>query len=125
MNIKQSSLDSHLHLACTPHPTVTEVMDVFPWPNGYGFAGSDSWWQRVLSQSDFERLDNLIGLALLDHNLCERLVVQRDRSLMSSFGLPEHVQNWLLSIKASTLKDFAEAIMSATNTPFILSPEAI
>lgn len=125
MNSIRLPLDSQLNPASASHRTATEVMDIFPWPNGYGFAGGDSWWHRVLSQSDFERLDDLIGLALLDSNLRERLVVQRDRSLLSSFGLSEHVQDWLLSIKASTLKDFAEAILSAKTTPLTVSPETL
>ena len=46
--------------------TNSVVMDVLPWPSGYGFNGGDAWWQHTLSQSERERLDDLLGLALLD-----------------------------------------------------------
>ena len=127
MNTKRSSLtpfESPLNSNCTTRPAVTEVMDVLPWPKGYGFAGGESWWRRVLSQSDRERLDNLIGLALLDSKICERLVVKRDRALLTTFGLSEQAQDWLMGIKASTLKDFAQAIVNANETPYLISSEA-
>ena len=67
------------------------VMDV----NGYGFSGGDKWWRYVLSHSEHERLDNLIGLALLDSKICEQLVAKRDPALLSAFGLSEQTQTWL------------------------------
>ncbi len=81
------------------------VMDVLPWPNGYGFKGGDTWWQHTLSQSERERLDDLLGLALLDKDVCEQLVVKRDSSLLAAFGLSEETQQWFARIKASTLKE--------------------
>jgi len=90
------------------------VMDVLPWPNGYGFTGHDTWWHHVLSQSERERLDNLIGLALLDTKVCERLVTQRDSSLFSTFDLSDRTQDWLKSIQATTLKELAQAIVGQT-----------
>ena len=98
--------------------TQTEVMDVLPWPRGYGFTGGDTWWRHVLSQSERERLDNLIGLALLDGKVCQQLVAKRDPSLLSSFGLSQQTQDWLTGIKASTLKDFAQAIIDSTSPAF-------
>ena len=71
----------------TTHPQTTIVMDVLPWPGGYGFNGADAWWQHTLSQSERERLDDLLGLALLDNTVCEQLVVKRDTSLLRSFKL--------------------------------------
>jgi hypothetical protein len=103
-----------------------EVMDVLPWPKGYGFTGGDMWWRNVLSQSERERLNNLIGLALLDDKICDRLVTKRDPDLLSTFGLSEQAQKWLIGIEAATLKDFAQAIAAATNLPYLdaSSPEA-
>ena len=91
------------------------VMDVLPWPRGYGFAGGDVWWQHTLSQSERDRLDNLLGLALLDKNVCEQLVVERDPSLLDAFDLSKDTQRWLTNIKASTLKDLAKAVLAASN----------
>lgn len=102
------------------------VMDVLPWPSGYGFNGHGTWWQHVLSQNERERLDNLIGLALLDNDVCERLVTKRDRALLSAFGLSEQTQNWLKNIAASTLKELAQAIVEATRPGYFdaISSEA-
>ena len=124
MNTRRSSPQLHVNPNGVTRPAMTEVMDVLPWPKGYDFAGGESWWRRVLSQSDRERLDNLIGLALLDSKLCERLVVNRDRSLMSSFGLSEQAQEWLVNIKASTLKDFAQAIVASSHSAYDVASEA-
>ncbi|MHB8628026.1 MAG: hypothetical protein ACYDEO_17700 [Aggregatilineales bacterium] len=103
----------------TTHRTTSVVMDVLPWPNGCGFSGGDSWWRHVLSQSERERLDNLIGLALLDKGVCEQLVTKCDPALLSTFGLSERTQDWLKSIGATTLRELAEAIVAATqSSPF-------
>jgi hypothetical protein len=91
------------------------VMDVLPWPNGYGFTGSDAWWENTFAQSERERIDSLLGLALLDNNVCEQLVVKRDSSLLEAFDLSEDTQRWLLGIKASTLKEFAQDVLAALN----------
>ncbi len=90
------------------------VMDVLPWPNGYGFRGGEVWWQYVLSQSERERMDDLLGLALLDKDICEELVVKRDVSLLAAFGLSEDTQEWFIHIKASTLKELAQGILAAS-----------
>ncbi len=91
------------------------VMDVLPWPSGSGFRGGDTWWQYTLSQSERERLDNLLGLALLDSKVCEQLVVHRDPSLMAAFDLSEDTQRWLTGVQATTLKDLAEAVLAASD----------
>lgn len=101
------------------------VMDVLPWPNGYGFTGGDAWWQHTLNQSERDRLDDLLGLALLDNTICEQLVVKRDASLLASFNLSEDTQQWLTGINASTLKEFAQAVLTACNNAVSrMAPEA-
>jgi hypothetical protein len=85
-------------------------MDVFPWPNGHGFKGAGLWWDYVLSKEESKRLDNLMGLALLDEDICRRLVIDRDSSLFSMFQLSPETQIWLRTIKATTLSQFAEAV---------------
>jgi hypothetical protein len=89
-------------------------MDVLPWPSGYGFTGGDTWWRNVVSQSERERLDNLIGLALLDNEVCDQLVSKRDSTLLSVFGLSKQTQDWLKSLQAGTLKELAQLIVAAT-----------
>ncbi len=98
------------------------VMDVLPWPDGCGFTGGDRWWEYTLSQSERERLDNLLGLALLDQGICEQLVAQRDTSLLAAFGLSEDTQRWFMRIKASTLKELAQGVLAASG---LCQPETL
>ncbi len=88
------------------------VMDVLPWPQGRGFSGATAWWDYVLSKEEKHRLDNLLGIALLDGDFCDRLVNKRDETLLSEFGFSEETRTWLRKIKANTLHELAQAIMS-------------
>ncbi len=88
------------------------VMDVAPWPNGKGFTGGTEWWDYVLSKDELQRLDNLMGLALLDQQVCVRLLDERDESLMKAFGLSNQTQVWLRGIKATSLVELAQAIVT-------------
>ena len=94
--------------------TNSVVMDVLPWPSGYGFNGGDAWWQHTLSQGERERLDDLVGLALLDKNVCDQLIIQRDPKLLDAFALSLDTRHWLTAIKANTLQEFAQALLSAS-----------
>jgi len=97
------------------HRTTPMVMDVLPWPNGCGFSGADNWWRDALGQSERERLNNLIGLALLDPTICEQLVAKRDPALFTTFGLSARTQDWLSTVGAANLTELAQAIMAASN----------
>lgn len=88
------------------------VMDVTPWPNGQGFSGSSQWWDYVMQKEEKQRLDNLMGIALLDEDVRKRLVHDRDSSLFTAFGLSKETQNWLRAIPATTLFELAKAIVS-------------
>jgi hypothetical protein len=90
------------------------VMDVLPWPNGHQFAGARAWWDYVLSKDEKERLDNLMGIALLDEGVRERLVKQRDDSLLTAFGLSEETQAKLRGIQAGSLVELAQAIVAGS-----------
>ena len=90
----------------------TPTMDVLPWPSGHGFQGANLWWELVRSKEERKRLDNLMGLALLDEDICRRLLKDRDASLFAAFGLAQETQMWLRSINATTLVEFAEAILA-------------
>jgi len=88
------------------------VMDVLPWPAGRGFRGADAWWEYVLNKDERQRLDQLLGLALLDQSICKRLLEQHDKSLFSRFGLSEATLNWIETIPAKNLTEFAKAIVA-------------
>jgi predicted site-specific integrase-resolvase len=90
----------------------TPVMDVSPWPQGHGFIGSDTWWNYVLSKEERRRLDQLLGVALLDDEVRERLVERRDRALFERFGLSTETQTWLCSVQAASLTELAEAVVA-------------
>ncbi len=90
----------------------TPVMDVSPWPHGHGFTGARSWWEYIISKEERQRLDNLMGIALLDEDVCERLVCKRDDALLSAFGLSEKTRSWLHAINANSLDELAKAIVA-------------
>lgn len=93
----------------------TPVMDVLPWPQGHGFAGTGSWWEYVMSKEERARLDNLMGIALLDDDVCKRLVTDRDDNLLRAFGLSEKTRNWLHGIQASSLTELAQKLVSLSS----------
>lgn len=88
------------------------VMDVLPWPQGHGFSGTTAWWDYVLSKEESRRLDNLMGIALLDEDFGNRLLNERDDSLLMPFGFSQETVAWLRTIQATDLVEFAQAIVS-------------
>ncbi len=96
------------------HTNESPVMDVLPWPRGRGFTGAKAWWNYVLGKEERRRLDHLMGMALLDEGICNRLVKERDGSLLTAFGLSEETQAWLRTIKATSLVEFAQAIVAGS-----------
>lgn len=107
-----------------PYSNQTPVMDVFPWPHGHGFEGTDAWWNYVLSKEECKRLDNLMGLALLDEDIRTRLLKERDTSLFNAFNLAPETQAWLCAIKANTLAEFAEAVVAGPQSYYETLEEA-
>ena len=98
------------------------VMDILPWPQGQGFTGATAWWDYMLSKDESRRLDNLMGVALLDEEVSQRLVNHRDDTLLASFGLSKETRSWLRAIPATSLVELAEAIVSRSgSTPLILT----
>ncbi len=95
------------------------TMDVLPWPDGHNFQGAADWWAYVLSKEESKRLDNLMGLALLDEDICRRLLKDHDPSLFNAFGLSAETQAWLRSIKATTLTELAEAIVEGPQRHYL------
>lgn len=90
------------------------VMDVLPWPRGRGFTGAGAWWKDVLSRDEGQRLDNLMGMALLDEDICQRLVHGKDDSLMAAFSLSKEMQVRLRTTQVSSLAELAQALTPAT-----------
>ena len=88
------------------------IMDVSPWPRGRGFSGGSAWWDYVQGQDEQKRLDNLMGVALLDQDVCDRLLSARDESLLEAFGLSEETRSWLRKLQPTSLVDLAQAIVS-------------
>ncbi len=91
------------------------IMDVLPSPTGYGFTDADISWQHPRSQREREQLDSLMGLALLDQNVRDRLIVQHDPTLLDAFNLPDDTRHRLSNIRVNTLKEFAQAVVAASN----------
>ena len=93
--------------------TVSYVMDIAPWPRGRGFQGGPEWWDYVLSKEEKQRLDNLMGIALLDTDVRARLLEDRDESLLTAFGLSEEMRARMQSVSATTLVELAQALVAA------------
>jgi len=65
-----------------------------------------------MGKEEKQRLDSLMGTALLDETVRHRLVRERDTSLLSAFGLSKETQLWLRSIEAGSLTELAQAIVA-------------
>jgi hypothetical protein len=64
-----------------------------------------------MGKEEKRRLDNLMGMALLDERICERLLNERDTSWLTSFGLSTETQSWLQTVEAQSLTELAQAIV--------------
>lgn len=89
------------------------VMDVSPWSGGVSFRGTSEWWDYILTRDEQTRVNQLLGMALLDESVQRRLVDERDESLMAAFNLSEPTRQWLRGLDAATLPDFAQAVSEA------------
>ena len=88
------------------------TMDVFPWPDGHGFQGTQKWWDHILTQAERKRLDQILGLAMLDETFRGRLLKDCDPTFLSPFALAPETQAWLRSIKAGSLEEFAQKVVA-------------
>jgi hypothetical protein len=96
------------------------VMDIFPFPNGQGFSGAKAWWKHVLNLEEKRRLNNLVGIALLDTGVRNRLIDERDPALYEAFGLSDETKRWLQDVSADTLDELASIINAAfTDAPLL------
>lgn len=89
------------------------VMDIFPFPNGQGFSGAKAWWKHMLNLEEKRRLNNLVGIALLDTGVRNRLIDERDPALYEAFGLSDETKRWLQDVSADSLDELASIINAA------------
>lgn len=86
-------------------------MDVHPWPDGRGFKGREDWWDGLGDLEENQKLDQLMGAALLSEEVCQRLL-GHDEGLLLKFHLSEPTRRWLMDIKAHSLTEFAQAVVA-------------
>lgn len=67
----------------------------------------------LFSAAEMEKLNHLVGSALIDRKLCNRLVVQRDSRLREEFNLKAATWAYIAALHAPTLEDLCEAILQA------------
>lgn len=77
----------------------------------FKFQRPNVWPGFLLSQEERQRIDRMMGCAMLDDTLCRRLVKDRDTAVMSAFELSIETQNWLCSMSVSTLDEMAQEIV--------------
>lgn len=90
------------------------VTDITPWPGGSGFSGASAWWDYMLGKEEQRRIDDMMGIALLNEEVRERLVNERDDSLLAAFGLSERTRKRLRAIHARSLDELAQALVSGS-----------
>jgi len=73
-----------------------------------------------MGKEEKQRLDNLMGTALLDEAVRRRLVNERDVSLLTSFGLSTETQSWLRTVEAQSLTELAQAIVAKSEDDIIM-----
>jgi hypothetical protein len=70
-----------------------------------------------LSEKERQALDILVGMALLDEDVCQRLLHKRAGTWLATFPLSEETRSWLLTIPATTLEELAQAILAHLSSP--------
>jgi len=56
-------------------------------------------------------IDALLGTALVDQAVCERLIHKRDTAFLTANGLSQPVQRWLKNLSASSIAEIAQAVI--------------
>ena len=69
-------------------------------------------WRRALSAEDKHQIDTLMGEAILDTEICRRLIDERDDMLFEDYQLSEHAKQILRESPANTLPDLAQSVVS-------------
>ena len=66
---------------------------------------------EVLTEEQITNVNRLLGWALLDDTIRQRLVLDRDMALMADYGLSALTQQWLRDLPVSTLQAMAEQVL--------------
>lgn len=69
------------------------------------------WHGYLLTQEEKHQIDQLMGRALVDRKFCHRLLNERDVTVFADYGLTDATRQWLCSIEAGSLAEFAQAII--------------
>lgn len=85
------------------------VLDYFPWPEGLGFRNTETWWRYVHEQTESDRLNLLMALALLSQEACA-LLLAGDHALLDRFGFSDETIQFLCAIDVETLTEFSQAL---------------
>ena len=84
---------------------------VLTWSGGHGsMRGRKGERGYVLSAEARERLDTLLGAALVDADVRRRLLDDHDESLLADFAIPEETRVWLRGLNAASLTELAQAV---------------
>jgi hypothetical protein len=67
---------------------------------------------QFVTTDELQKVDRLLGAALVSEDIRKRLLEQRDSSLFGEYMLTPETQAWLNAIPAISLKEFAEAVVT-------------
>ena len=67
----------------------------------------------MLGQDDKRNLDRVVGAAMLYDSVRRRLL-DRDADLLTEYGVSIETQEWLRTLEAADLVDFASAVLSGS-----------
>jgi len=67
---------------------------------------------RFVTTDELQKVDRLLGAALVSEDVRKRLLEQRDTALFGEYLLTPETQAWLHTIPALSLKEFAEAVVT-------------
>ena len=65
----------------------------------------------LFSEQELLKLNQLVGAALTNRSICQRLVSQCDATLQSEFNLAPATWQYLSSIKVGSLQELCQALL--------------
>ena len=65
---------------------------------------------RPFTSTERASIDVLLGTALVDQAVCDRLVHKRDTAFLTANGLSLPVQRWLKNLSATSIAEIAQAV---------------
>lgn len=71
-----------------------------------------SSWRHAIPQHEMQKLDVLMGEALLSESLRQRLLVEKDESLFEQYGLSTQIRQMLRTITSTSLTELAQTILT-------------